>query len=224
MLAEQLSRRSYDQVEASAGVLAHRGCWSRLEDKNSLVALTTGLDRGYGLETDVRDWDGKLVVSHDPPGRGALLLETLFEHYQSIGSTACLALNVKSDGLAEEMCRLIEKHTIENYFVFDMSIPDTLSYLRCGLRVYTRQSEFETQASLYEECEGVWLDAFRDDWYSQDTLIQHIDNGKQVAVVSPELHGRCHEKVWQLVRGLPEKYTQKTFICTDLPESFEESK
>ena len=209
-----------NQILTSVQVLAHRGCWDQLDERNTLAALTNGLTQNFGVETDVRDMGGSLVISHDPPCSKSPRLEALFEQYSEMQVSSHLALNIKSDGLADRLSRLLEQYEIHRYFVFDMSIPDTLHYLRNGLRVFARQSEIETHISLYEECEGVWLDAFQHDWYSCDTLVQHIDNGKQVAVVSPELHGRPPEKVWRLIQGLPDEYASNTFICTDLPKSF----
>ena len=220
MDSEYVPHSACYQIQTSVQVLAHRGCWHQRDERNTLTALTKGLAQNYGIETDVRDMGGTLVISHDPPGAKSLPLESLFAEYSRMQVSSYLALNIKCDGLAESLSRLLEQYDIRRYFVFDMSIPDTLSYLRRGLRVFARQSEIESHISLYEECQGVWLDAFHHDWYSEDTLIQHIDNGKQIAVVSPELHGRSPEKVWRLVQNLPEEYARNTLICTDTPGLF----
>lgn len=208
------------QVPTRVRVLAHRGCWAERDERNTLAALTAALTQGDGVETDVRDLGGTLVISHDPPGHGALPLETFFAHYASLGATSCLALNIKSDGLAESLQRLLLRYAIRRYFVFDMSIPDTLGYLKSGLRVFARQSDLETQVPCYEACQGIWLDAFQHDWYSADTIVQHVNRGKEVAVVSPELHGRSPEGVWRMLRQLPEEVAQNVLVCTDFSSAF----
>ena len=43
-------------------ILAHRGYWNSSIGKNSPEALKTALAKGYGFESDVRDYMGKLVI------------------------------------------------------------------------------------------------------------------------------------------------------------------
>ena len=50
-----------------SNILAHRGLWFCEEEKNSSNALFKALDLGFGIETDVRDLCGELIISHDPP-------------------------------------------------------------------------------------------------------------------------------------------------------------
>jgi glycerophosphoryl diester phosphodiesterase len=50
-------------------ILAHRGYWLEPGEKNSLSAFRRAFEGGFGIETDIRDLDGELVVSHDPPTR-----------------------------------------------------------------------------------------------------------------------------------------------------------
>ena len=81
-------------------------------------------------------------------------------HYKSHGYNLTLALNIKSDGLSQDLNLLIDKYGIENYFVFDMSIPDTIPYLMNKTNVYTRHSDIEKAPLLYGQSSGVWLDMF----------------------------------------------------------------
>ncbi|HEX8607730.1 MAG TPA: hypothetical protein VF679_03740, partial [Pedobacter sp.] len=74
------------------------------------------------------------------------------------------------------------------------------------------------QPAFYEKCAGIWLDAFTDIWYDSDVILAHIANGKQVALVSPELHKRDHRTLWDFIKNT-ELYTNSQIIlCTDLPE------
>jgi hypothetical protein len=144
----------------------------------------------------------------------------LLAQYAELGSTACLALNIKSDGLAPHLASLLEAHAITNYFAFDMSVPDMLHYARAGLRFYTRHSEYEPQPALYEPAAGVWLDAFDRTWFTRETIAGHLRAGKDVCVVSPELHGREVEAVWQMLEGLSGERSfgiasPRLLLCTD---------
>ncbi|MFN0019028.1 MAG: hypothetical protein ACKVP0_12260 [Pirellulaceae bacterium] len=202
-------------------ILAHRGLWKSPEEKNSLAALALALRQGFGLETDVRDCAGELVISHDPPRAGALSLRSLLEEYKSLGATGTLALNIKADGLAQPLRLLLAEYGIPNYFVFDMSVPDTLGYARDEMPFFTRHSEFETVPALLERSNGIWLDAFQSDWYNAAVIEGHLQGGKQVCVVSPELHRRSKDNVWRLLRQVASP-GPNVLCCTDFPEELRE--
>ena len=46
-------------------IIAHRGFWISAEEKNTQTAFLRALENGFGIETDLRDFDGTLVISHD---------------------------------------------------------------------------------------------------------------------------------------------------------------
>ena len=144
-------------------------------------------------------------------------LDALFALYQSHSYKFTLALNIKADGLQSALKTLLEKYSISNYFVFDMSVPDALSYLRQGLRVFTRQSELEKEPSFYEEACGVWLDEFFGHWVDEETILRHLEHKKQVAIVSPDLHGRDFQKEWERYKIFEQKYgpCEDLMLCTD---------
>jgi glycerophosphoryl diester phosphodiesterase len=188
--------------------------WATFQERNSLAAIEAGFEHGFGVETDIRDCCGELVVSHDPPSGG----ESAFTRMLEIRSSAAgpLALNIKADGLHEPVAAALATAGEPDYFVFDMSIPDTLSYQRAGLR-FTRQSEYERIPALYDEAAGVWLDGFESAWFDRELIAAHLSSRKQVCIVSPELHGRDQQADWERwstwdVIGSPD-----VMICTDLP-------
>jgi hypothetical protein len=201
-------------------IFAHRGLWSWSSLKNSREALTTALRHGYGLETDIRDQCGELVISHDPPTNGAWPLRELLEEYNKIGATGTLAFNIKADGLAAELHRLVQAYQIDRYFVFDMSIPDMLQYDQLNIPFFSRRSEFESQIVAVDRCTGIWLDAFESDWYDAETIVGLLELNKYVAVVSPEIHGRDPRPVWELLRGIV-RPRSPIHCCTDRPDEFQ---
>jgi glycerophosphoryl diester phosphodiesterase len=141
-------------------ILAHRGWWTRPDEKNSPAALARAFAAGYGIETDLRDCAGEIVVSHDMPQTGTMTFDALLDLYLSHDTRPTLALNVKADGMAATIADRLATRGITQYFVFDMSVPDTLGYLAQGSTVYTRRSEFERGSRLDERAAGIWLDAF----------------------------------------------------------------
>lgn len=199
-------------------ILAHRGTWFAPDERNTPVAFERAFAAGFGVETDVRDHDGRLVIAHDPPaGEGLLLFDDLLALYARRGAPGRLAVNVKADGLSGMVEEALARAGIANAFVFDMSAPETLRYLRGRLKVFTRESEYEAPPAFYDRAQGVWLDCFERDWIDEGAVRRHLAAGKAVCVVSPELHGRPHEQAWAALRGLAGE--PRVMLCTDFPEA-----
>ena len=140
-------------------IIAHRGYWKKKSEQNHLSSLKRALENNYGIETDIRDYRGKIVISHDVPKGKIILFEDLLKLYKKINSNQALALNIKSDGLQTELQKLIKKYKIENYFIFDMSIPETIKYSKTKLNIYVRLSEYENDYKNYVH-QGLWVDQF----------------------------------------------------------------
>jgi glycerophosphoryl diester phosphodiesterase len=197
-------------------VLSHRGWWLEQSQKNTLAAFERSFEAGFGVETDVRDLGGSLVVSHDPPRDGCDGFDALLRLLPKDRVTT-LALNVKADGLAAAMRDALAPYaSIVRWFVFDMSIPDLLSHVQVGNPVFCRMSEYEREPSCLNHARGVWLDAFDRHWYTESMVLELLSSGKQVCVVSPELHGRDPLPVWRSLKGLGA--VDGLMICTDFPE------
>ncbi|MDI6773840.1 MAG: hypothetical protein QME60_00360 [Verrucomicrobiota bacterium] len=176
---------------------------------------------GFGIETDVRDRLGELVISHDPASRESPSWDAALGLYRDQGRRGALAINIKADSLQELLADSLRRHGIDNYFVFDMSVPDTVLYAARGVRFFTRQSEYEREPPLYDHAAGVWIDGFQTDWFSAEDLRGHLAAGKDVCVVSPEIHGRNCGRVWATLKGLAGAWACSLMLCTDRPEAAE---
>jgi hypothetical protein len=198
--------------------IAHRGIWTRPDEQNTELALRRSFEAGFGVETDLRDLGGQLVISHDPPGRDALPARRLFELHAEADRSLPLALNIKADGLQAMVAALVEEFSVTNYFVFDMSVPDTLGYFKRRLRAFGRQSEYEAESRLMEHVAGVWIDCFDDDWMTADVVESHRAAGREVCIVSPELHRRDHRNAWSAMRRWDTALTRSLMLCTDHPD------
>lgn len=200
-------------------IISHRGHWITEKEKNTETAFKRAFLGGYGLETDIRDHNEKIVISHDMPAGDCYTLEQLLRLYNKVKAQGVLALNVKADTLQGPLKLLLKKHKIKNYFVFDMSIPDAIVYIRQGFKVFQRQSEYEEKICFHKEARGIWLDEFDSHWISNKVIEGHIQGGKDVCIVSPELHGRPYEKAWKQYKTLKVKQARgKVFLCTDYPD------
>jgi len=200
-------------------VLSHRGYWKKDSEKNKAIAFERSFSLGFGTETDIREYKGELVISHDIADEACMSVEQFFELYNGYDLELPLALNIKSDGLQQPLSHLLSKYNIVNYFVFDMSVPDGLQYLAHKINSYTRQSEYENPPSFYQNSQGVWLDEFNGHWISKSIIKQHLKYGKKVCIVSPDLHKRAYEPEWQDYKSMEQNNDiNELMICTDHPE------
>lgn len=204
-------------------ILSHRGYWLEPAEKNTQKAFERSFSLNFGTETDVRDYGGKLVISHDIADKHAMPLEFFFEIYKKFNSNLPLALNIKADGLQYELKKLLSLFQIENYFVFDMAVPDGLLYARDQITLFTRHSEYEINPSYYDLANGVWLDEFNRHWITDETINRHLEQRKSICIVSPELHKRDNSQEWIHYKLLEKKIGKnKMMLCTDVPEQARE--
>lgn len=194
-------------------IISHRGYWKTVPEKNGVVAFRRSFDLGFGTETDVRDLNGKLVISHDMPLSGAM---PFTEFLALTDGKLPLALNIKSDGLAELLKMEMAGYDRSAWFVFDMAIPDMRMHLKAGNPVFARMSEVETVPAWLDECEGIWLDNFDGEWFDESIVAGLLDTGKRVCVVSSELHRRDYSALWEMLRPLANR--ENLMLCTDVPE------
>lgn len=197
-------------------ILSHRGYWKTADERNKPEAFARSASLNFGTETDVRDRDGQLVISHDMASNDSLEIDQMLVAFRSKGLP--LAINVKADGLSALLFDKMNHSGIE-WFAFDMSAPELHRYLAAGLPCYTRHSDIEPEPICYERCLGVWLDSFAGpEWYDASVVAAHLDAGKRVCVVSSELHGRAHAQLWRMLRDSGLSSRDGLDLCTDNPE------
>ncbi len=198
-------------------IIAHRGYWLNQSEKNTATAFNRALEYGFGIETDFRDLNGQLVISHDTPIDNAMKAEEFIDLFKKYSVSAPIAINIKADGLYTLVKDLIIKSGMTNYFVFDMSVPDTRGYIAQKIPVFTRLSDYEATPVFFEQSAGVWLDAFDSEWYDADVIKNLLDSSKEVAIVSPELHCRSHLDLWRLLKDNNFHKNDLVSLCTDFP-------
>lgn len=210
-----------DRQFVARHITAHRGRWDSATPQNSPAAFEAALTAGTGIETDLRDLAGGLVISHDPPTSSTATsfgdFCTLVAGFpaEAIGP---LALNVKSDGLAPMIDEWLGALPPEGYFFFDMTFPQTLVYSRRGLPVAIRISEYEPIDQSLPDRVGAqrrwWLDAFDSDWWLNDFRTRAVLSEGQTHLVSPEIHGRDPRPAWDWF-GAELSAGADVYLCTD---------
>jgi hypothetical protein len=194
-------------------IISHRGNGFGLES-NTLAAFEAGFRLGFGIETDIRDYRGRLVISHDIGNDESADAEELFA-LAARHPNCEMAINVKSDGIAALLGEGLRRYGITNYFAFDMSVPQMIEYGGAGIKFFSRQSEYEPCPVLLESAAGVWIDAFQEyGWIDSESIDSYIAAGKSVCIVSPELHGRDCADFWRGLKGFD---CENLALCTDCP-------
>lgn len=227
------------------GIIDHRGAWcpslSQMKNtslQNSYTGFLRSFEQERGVEFDVRDFKGDLVISHDiPEDKGLTFDEFLQLYVQFKSKTGPLAINIKADGLENKIKKALESYDVEDYFIFDMSIPEVIKYSKQNLKFCIRHSEHEKDPQnfspyLYEKAFGVWIDQFSlcqtGTWITVDIMKQHLECLKKVIIVSPELHlwgrDKIYKNIWEQYKEIFLSLSKKNFslsnihLCTDLPD------
>ena len=196
-------------------VIAHRGFWDKNNQKNSLNSFENALKHNFGIETDIRDLNGSLVISHDPPNNKKDQLISFKEFlrlYRGRQSNSTLALNIKSDGITQQIKSELIEFNIQRYFIFDMTIPDMMSYLNSGMRVFARESEYEKALFLKDKVDGVLIDSFSEKFYQKLDLEKIFKEWEEICIISPELHKFEKQAFWDKL-----KHSNYISLCTDHP-------
>lgn len=197
-------------------LLSHRGNLegpNSAQQPNSIKALDLACSMGFGIETDLRQLNSSLVISHDFPSsssESAVKLNQLAEKYPTVS----FALNIKEDGLGPILVRDLSHKLLEKSFFFDFSIPDLVASSNLGLNIFSRLSEYESTIEIAGN-KGVWLDQFHSLWFSNDAIFELLDKGYEVVLVSSELHRRNHLELWEMIK--PFVNNDRISLCTDYP-------
>ena len=181
---------------------------------NSVEALKS-VSHEFGVEIDIRDRNGKLILSHEPFGNGELL-EDFLKNYRH----KFIVFNVKCEGIEKEITRLAEKYNIKDYFLLDVSFPFMVGLSGNGLtKLAVRFSEFEsieTCKNMAGKAEWVWVDCFSKMPLDKESC-KILSKNFKICIVSPELVGRPQD-VDKYVKKL--KGFKIDAVCTKMSEKW----
>lgn len=143
----------------------------------------------YGIEVDLRDSNGKIIVTHDPFTDG-IEFEKFLQNYKH----KFIILNIKSEGIEYEIRNILQKYNIRDYFFLDSSFPMIYKLANNGEKnIAIRLSEFEniqTVLNMAGLVKWVWIDCF-----TKLVLNKEINkllklHNFNICLVSPELHNK----------------------------------
>ncbi len=143
----------------------------------------------YGVELDLRDYNNRLVLQHDPFTDGED-----FEEYLKYYKHGTMILNIKSERIEYKVLELIKKYNIKKYFFLDSSFPMIYQLSNNDERnIALRFSEFEgidTILNMNEKIKWVWIDCFSKLPIDKNIYKVLKNKGFKLCLVSPELQGQ----------------------------------
>jgi hypothetical protein len=182
-----------------------------IEHRVNTVEHLARVPRDRGIEVDIRDYDGRLVLTHDPFSGGESLEELLAAYRH-----AFCVFNVKCDGLEGRITELAARFGVRDYFFLDLANPTLVNLTRSGeKRVAVRYSEFEPlegALAFAGKADWVWVDCFTRlplDPAGYRALKRHF----KVCLVSPELQKHPRSAIAdyrRLLRDMP-----PDAVCSD---------
>jgi len=176
-----------------------------------------------GCEIDIRNHGKKLIVVHDPFQQDGEDLVNWLQNFRH----QFLILNVKEEGLEEELLRLLKNKDLSNFFILDESFPFIRKWALKGVENFAvRVSEYEsykTALALASDLQKknlkigwIWADCFEGNLLPTDEINALKDAGYKICYVSPELHHLDNPSCWPL---MIEGYMEKMKIQNITPDA-----
>jgi len=171
----------------------------------------------FGIEVDIRSYNDKLILQHDPFIKG-----DYFEEWIKYYKHGTLILNVKEEGLEYKILDLLRINNINSFFFLDQSFPFIIKTLNKGEnRIALRVSEFEsieTALNLKNKVQWVWVDIFSKFPLSKYEYKKLKEAKFKLCLVSPELQKLNNVRINKLKSYLKEENILFDAVCTKKPE------
>jgi glycerophosphoryl diester phosphodiesterase len=213
-------------------IFAHRANLSGPHSvvENSLEACSRALEKGFGLETDLRrDASGVFYISHDPAPRTTENSLEAFSELFAKHPNIELAINVKELGYEPTLIELMRAGKLGGrsfYFDFELLERTTpgaaqrkLKSLAGGDQVRVASRLSDRNESLAQSLgilgEVVWADEFDRLWLTENEVRAVKEAGRLFYVISPELHG--FDEAAMKKRWVDFKKWGVDGVCTDFP-------
>ncbi len=173
-------------------------------------------DFRFGIEVDIRSNNGELIIEHDPFKIGAK-----FKDWLKFYNHKVLILNVKEEGLEQNLFDIMKINSIENYFLLDQTFPSLIKTSFNGNRnSAVRLSEFEsieTVVNLSSKINWVWIDMFSRFPIDKKKYLLLKNIGYKLCIVSPELHNNPDIEIFNLYKLLKKEKINCDAVCTKKP-------
>lgn len=198
-------------------IFGHRAIFNGIE--NSITSIPYYKKIGVGIELDLRKNNNKIYLSHDPTNKG-----DSFEEVCKICSNLKIkmALHIKEKDTIKQVIELIEKYSIDDYFLFNtenFEYPDTLESKKIAAYINKKQENIKEDI--------LWCDEIQNKWYTKEIILELHNKNKIIYAMSLEVVKTCIEEEiffeWKRlinlgIDGICTKYPEKLmkFVKGDL--------
>lgn len=144
----------------------------------------------YGVEIDVRAYNGRLILSHDPYQSGELLADYL----ETVGNRF-VVFNIKESGIEDDVIDLASRHDVSDYFLLDAEFPYIYqasresSFRKMAVR-FSEAEPVETALANAEYVDWVWVDTNTYLPLGQQEYSRLSEAEYKICLVSPGRWGR----------------------------------
>ena len=182
----------------------------RINNSNQLMEI----NNVYGVELDLRYHNKSIILHHEPFLKGEKFEDFLIKFKLNF-----IILNIKSEGIEEEVLRLLKKNNVPDYFFLDSSIPFMVKYINKGWTKFAvRFSEhepLELALKFKDKVEWVCVDCFTHLPLTNESYIQ-LKKHFKICLVSPELQGHPNSMIDEFKRQIKEFKVDA--VCTKYPD------
>jgi hypothetical protein len=142
-----------------------------------------------GIEFDIRDFSGGLIIQHD----AFLIGQPFIEFIKFCPSNKFYIINVKCEGIEEKIIEILHIYNINNYFFLDCNMPTINKLSKINTKIAGRISEYESIENIikiYNKITWVWIDVFSKFPITFDDYKILKKYNLKLCLVSPELQGQ----------------------------------
>ena len=172
----------------------------------------------YGVEIDVRSYNNKIILNHDPMKNGEFLDKWIRKYNHKF-----LIINIKEEGLEKYIIKILKNKKIKDFFFLDQSFPFLIKTLnsnetRCAIR-FSEYEDIKTINNLKKKINWVWVDHF-----SKFPLNKSISNSLKkknikICIVSPEIVKKTSiQNLKKLKNSIQKKNIHIDAVCPKNPE------
>ena len=174
------------------------------------------LDNKYGVEIDLRSKNKNIYLHHDPYVKGELFSKWIKYYKHKL-----LVLNVKEEGLEDQILKILKKNKIKNYFFHDQTFSSIIKNMH-RTEVSVRYSEYEDLKKiniLFNKIKWLWVDNFTEINLDKKFYDFLKKQKVKICIVSPELVKKNRIKeIKNIVLKFRKNCLKIDAICTKQPK------
>ena len=174
------------------------------------------LNPEYAVEVDLRSNNNNIYLHHDPFKKGELFSKWIKKFNHKL-----IVLNVKEEGLENNILKILKKNKVQNFFFHDQTFSSLLKNMS-KTKVSIRYSEFEELKKankLFVKIKWLWIDNFSEIRIKKKFYMLLKSKKVKICLVSPELikNNRVNE-IKKIILYFKKNKFKINAVCTKKPE------